>query len=302
MGWLKQRPMQVAGAQSFVADACKSARRGPYQAASKGEKMQYNERDWSLLVTMTSELAPEFGGRPAAFKEVCRRRPDLNATPPGAVFGGKPVNSPPGRLIRYPPRADGQRIEMRTSHGDFVRTVPMAVGEAVGNAPDANPSQRVKACEARAAASERRPDRNATPPGAAGGADPSQSAVVKACEARAAASERPDRNATPPGAAGGADPSQSAVVKACEARAAASERRPDRNATPPGAAGGADPSQSAVVKACEARACEASTIHVSPSPRTREAPTDAPADAPADAPGDDPLGRAVERLRRGAGQ
>ena len=233
MGWLKQRPMQVAGAQSFVADACKSARRGPYQAASKGEKMQYNERDWSLLVTMTSELAPEFGGRPAAFKEVCRRRPDLNATPPGAVFGGKPVNSPPGRVIRYPPRADGQRIEMRTSHGDFVRTVPMAVGEAVGNAPDANPSQR---------------------------------------------------------------------VKACEARAAASERRPDRNATPPGAAGGADPSQSAVVKACEARACEASTIHVSPSPRTREAPTDAPADAPADAPGDDPLGRAVERLRRGAGQ
>jgi hypothetical protein len=129
--------------------------------------------------------------------------------------------------------------------------------------------------------------------------DPSQSAVVKGCEARAASSQ--GTRQAPPVAPAVDDPGQSPIVKACEARAAASER-PDRNATPPGAAGGADPSQSAVVKACEARACEASTIHVSPSPRTREAPTDAPADAPADAPGDDPLGRAVERLRRGAGQ
>ena len=49
------------------------------------------------------------------------------------------------------------------------------------------------------------------------------------CEALAAASERrPDRNATPLAAAGGADPSRSAVVAACEALAAASERRPDR--------------------------------------------------------------------------
>ena len=196
-------------------------------------QIKYNERDWSLLVAMTSELANEFGGRPAAFKEACRLRPDLNATPPG----GMPPARPQIR-IESPVRAALMQIEQaRAPRSEAVGDI----GGAVGNAPDGNPSQSavVKACEALAAARERRPDLTARPPGAVASAvgnapdgNPSQSAVVKACEALAAARERrPDLTARPPGAVASAvgnapdgNPSQSAVVKACEALAASSNQ------------------------------------------------------------------------------
>ena len=176
-------------------------------------QIKYNERDWSLLVAMTSELANEFGGRPAAFKEACRLRPDLNATPPG----GMPPARPQIR-IESPVRAALMQIEQaRAPRSEAVGDI----GGAVGNAPDGNPSQSavVKACEALAAARERRPDLTARPPGAVASAvgnapdgNPSQSAVVKACEALAASSNQ-GRAKRPPVSAAVDDPLGRAVER-----------------------------------------------------------------------------------------
>lgn len=48
----------------------------------------YDEHDWSALCALTTTLAPEFGGRPAAFREAVRRNPHLNSTPPSTVAIG----------------------------------------------------------------------------------------------------------------------------------------------------------------------------------------------------------------------
>jgi hypothetical protein len=124
----------------------------------KDKKMQieYNENDWSLLVDMATELAPEFGGRVAAFTEACRRRPDLNATPPGG--------NPSAAVLKAYERA-------ASSQG--TRQAP-----PVAPAMDApSRSAVVRACEARAASSSQ--GTRQAPPVAPAAADPLERAVER---------------------------------------------------------------------------------------------------------------------------
>ena len=44
---------------------------------------KYNEDDWGVLCAATDALFAEYGSRPRAFQEACRRNPHLNGTPPG---------------------------------------------------------------------------------------------------------------------------------------------------------------------------------------------------------------------------
>jgi hypothetical protein len=42
-----------------------------------------NSADWNRLCALTTELVPQFGSRPAAFKEACRRLSECCSVPPG---------------------------------------------------------------------------------------------------------------------------------------------------------------------------------------------------------------------------
>jgi hypothetical protein len=90
--------------------------------------MKSNE-SWDALCVLTTKLASEFGGRPAAFKEACRRRPDLAA---------EATDSQGNFLI---PRAAKSAHEVEGS--------TFAVYQALSESPV------VKACEALAAAAKR---------------------------------------------------------------------------------------------------------------------------------------------------
>ena len=130
----------------------------------KDKKMQieYNENDWSLLADMATELAPEFGGRVAAFKEARRRRPDLNATPPGG--------NPSAVVKAYEARSVKAYERAASSQG--TRQAPPAPAM---DAPSR--SAVVRACEARVASSSQ--GTRQAPPVAPAAADPLERAVER---------------------------------------------------------------------------------------------------------------------------